>query len=119
MTLDAAAKPWSPDDTRVLQILANVLTSQRHEDRAVVLLEYAREQAPDDIEVKQALSGVYLLLGRDAEALEMADQTIASVTDDAVLTGITLVRAKALWNLGRESDARAAMQDYIQLRQRP
>ena len=119
MAIDAAHTPWSEDDTRVLQILASVLTSQRHEDRAVVLLEYARDKAPENVELKKALSGVYLLLRRHGEALTMADQVIDEMPGDAAIADLMLVRSKALWGLGREPEAQAAMRDYMAIRQRP
>ena len=107
---------WTENDTKVLQVLASVLTSQFKEDRAATLLEYALEKDPDNAAVKKALGGVYTLLNRHEEALSMIDAALADDPAPADLERLLLVRSEALWKGGRETEARAAMQEYIRQR---
>ncbi len=108
---------WTETDTMVLQVLANVLTSQHKEERAVVLLEYALEKDPENISIKKALGGVYTLLDRYDEALSMIDDAMAANPGPADKERLLLVRSEALWKGGREEEARTAMQSYISERQ--
>ena len=107
---------WTKSDTQILRILASILTSQKKEDRAVVLLEYALEKEPDNIGVKKALGGVYTLLDRHEEALPMIDAALKTGPAPADVERLLLVRSEALWRAGREAEARTAMQEYISQR---
>lgn len=108
---------WTDNDTKVLQVLASVLTSQGKEARAATLLEYALDKAPDNASVKKALGGVYTLLNRYEEALTMLDAALAAKPTPADLDRLLLVRSEALWKSGREGEAREVMQQYISQRQ--
>lgn len=108
---------WTENDTKVLQVLASVLTSQGKESRAATLLEYALEKDPENTSVKKALGGVYTLLNRYEEALSMIDAALADNPAPADLDRLLLVRSEALWKGGREGEARAAMQEYINQRE--
>jgi len=115
----AKVNGWAPDDTRILQILASVLANQNREETAVALLEYALGKEPENNEVKQALSGAYLLIGHYAEALDMADQALAGGARHVVREKLLLVRSQALWGLERREEARKAMDHYLSERHIP
>ncbi|MEM8985366.1 MAG: tetratricopeptide repeat protein [Pseudomonadota bacterium] len=108
---------WTENDTKVLQVLASVLTSQGKENRAATLLEYALDKEPDNISVKKALGGVYTLLNKYEEAVSMIDAALADNPTPADLDRLLLVRSEALWKGGREGEAREMMQRYIHQRQ--
>ena len=112
-----AQAEWTENDTKVLQVLASVLTSQNKEGRAAALLEYALKKDPDNLSLKKALGGVYTLLDKHAEALEMIDAALASEPTPADMRKLMLVRCEALWKGGREVEARDAMQTYLKSRQ--
>lgn len=107
---------WTETDTKVLQVLASVLTSQSKEERAATLLEYALERDPDNSSVKKALGGVYTLLDRYDEALSMIDATLADDPTPADVERLLIVRSEALWKAGREEEARSAMKEYLSKR---
>ncbi|MEM9618015.1 MAG: tetratricopeptide repeat protein [Pseudomonadota bacterium] len=108
---------WTENDTKVLQVLASVLTSQGKEARAAMLLEYALEKDPENASVKKALGGVYTLLNRYEEALDMIEAALAAKPAPADLDRLLLVRSEALWKGGRKDEAREAMQQYISQKQ--
>lgn len=107
---------WTAKDTKVLQVLANVLAGQNRHDKAVQLLEYALDKEPDNASIKKALSGAYLFLGRSNDALDMADAALATETSEADRERLLLVRSRALWQCGQTDEARAEMQHYINQR---
>jgi len=109
----AKVNGWAPDDTRILQVLASVLANQTREETAVALLEYALGKEPDNNEVKQALSGAYLLIGHFAESLDMGDQALADGAVGIAREHLLLVRSQALWGLERRDEARKAMNHYL------
>jgi len=115
----ARVNSWTSDDTRILQILASVLANQNREEAAVALLEYALGKEPDNSEVKQALSGAYLLIGHFAESLDMADKSLAAGATGGIRLNLLLVRSQALWGLERHKEAREAMSHYLSERQKP
>jgi tetratricopeptide (TPR) repeat protein len=115
----AKVNDWAPEDTRILHILASVLANQKREESAIALLEYALNKEPENNELKQALSGAYLLIGHFAESLDMADKSLAGGAKGIIRERLLLVRSQALWGLERREEARAAMAHYLSERQKP
>ena len=107
---------WTDNDTKVLQVLASVLTSQGKEARAAVLLEYALEHDPRNTAIKKALGGIYTLLERHGDALEMIGDVLSNNPTPADEERLQLVRSDALWKSGRKDEARMAMQHYVSKR---
>ncbi|MCG8693874.1 MAG: hypothetical protein MI806_21940 [Minwuiales bacterium] len=112
----ATLEDWSATDTKVLQVLANVLASQNREAKAADLLEFALEREPENTELLKALCGVYLLLENYLAALEMAERYLASGHNGADRAGVLLVKGQALWGLGQEPEAVATIRDYLSLK---
>ena len=105
---------WTETDTKVLHLLASLLTQQNREEKACELLEFALSRSPDNLEVMKALSAVCLLTRKNDRALELADTALSQIqerSDDRA--PLLLVRSKALWGLGRETESRVAMDEYI------
>ena len=104
---------WTETDTKVLHLLANLLTQQNREEKARELLEFALSRSPANLEVMKALSAVCLLTRKNDRALELANAALAQVQDQSDRAALLLVRSKALWGLGQEAASRAAMEEYI------
>lgn len=113
--MDSLAKSnaWTETDTKVLHLLANLLTQQNKEEKARELLEFALSRSPDSLEVIKALSAVCLLTRKNDRALELADAALDQIQDTSDRAALLLVRSKALWGLGREAESRLAMDEYI------
>ena len=104
---------WTDTDTKVLHLLANLLTQQNREEKARELLEFALSRSPDNVEVMKALSAVCLLTRKNDRALELADIALGRIREPNDRAPLLLVRSKALWGLGRDVESRTAMDEYI------
>ena len=104
---------WTETDTKVLHLLANLLTQQNREEKARELLEFALSRSPNNLDVMKALSAVCLLTRKNDRALELADTVLDQIQEESDRASLLLVRSKALWGLGREAESRVAMDDYI------
>ena len=104
---------WSKTNTQVLQVLANVLASQNRETKAAHLLEFALDREPDNTGLIKALCGVYLMLERYPDALDMVERYLATGETGSGRTSVLMVKALALWELGLTSDAAATFNDYL------
>lgn len=111
---------WTPEDSKVLHLLASVMSGQGRDEKAAVLLECVKQNDPNYNEAPRALSGVYLRLERYEEAIKMADDALSDAElDQQFRVALLFIRSHALWALGRSDDARAAMNDYIEARKHP
>ena len=110
---DASPDDWQHEDTKVLQILANVLANHNREDKALILLEYLWRREPENPEVLRALSGAYLLTQRYQDALVSAEKALGWGMSETDQQRLRLVRSHALWGLERFAEAQNAMQDYL------
>ena len=107
---------WTETDTKVLHLLANLLTQQNREDKARELLEFALSRSPNNLEVMKSLSAVCLLTRQNDRALELADAALGQIREQSDRATLLLVRSRALWGLGREAESRVAMNEYISSR---
>ena len=107
------SEAWTETDTKVLHLLANLLTQQNREEKARELLEFALSRSPNNLEVMKALSAVCLLTRNNDRALELADAVLDQVHEQSDQASLLLVRSRALWGLGREAESRVAMDEYI------
>ena len=107
---------WSNTDTKVLQVLANILASQNREAKAADLLEFALAREPENAELIKALCGVYLMLERYADALEMVERYQAAGETGPDRESVLMVKGQALWGLGLIPDAVAAFNEYLSLK---
>ena len=107
---------WTETDTKVLHLLANLLTQQNREDKARELLEFALSRSPNNLEVMKSLSAVCLLTRKNDRALELADAALGQIREQSDRASLLLVRSRALWGLGREAESRVAMNEYISSR---
>jgi predicted Zn-dependent protease len=90
---------WSGTDSMVLLILANVLASQNREAKAAGLLEYVLKREPGNGEAVRALCGVYLMLGRYNDALEMVERHEKRNPSDGS-DPVMMIKGQALYELG-------------------
>ena len=107
---------WSRTNTKVLQVLANVLAGQNRETKAAHLLEFALAREPDNAELMKALCGVYLMLERYPDALDMAERYLKAEEAGPGRAPVLMVKALALWGQGLTSDAAATFNEYLALR---
>lgn len=110
---------WREEQTEALQVLADVYLDQGQPDRAAILLEALTVLEPGKIEVLRVLSYAWLLAGRHENALATIDallQQDAAMPDNAPAL---LIRSKALWALGRVTEAQESLQRYLNPGNRP
>ncbi len=102
-----------------LLVLADVYLNQGKADRTVVLLEALNEVWPRDPEIIKALSFGYLMGGRPGDALKAVDAYLRCGALTPRNVAILLIRSKALWALGRSSEARESIARYMELSAEP
>ena len=111
-----ASNAWSNADTKVLQVLAGLFASQNRKAMAADLLEFALEREPGNPELMKALCGVYLMLERFADALDMVERYLVTSDAGRDRAAVLMVKGQALWALDRKSEAVAAINEYVSLR---
>ncbi|MCP3877894.1 MAG: hypothetical protein GY701_05795 [Sulfitobacter sp.] len=102
-----------------LLVLADVYLNQGKTGRTVVLLEALNEVWPRDSQIIKALSFGYLVDGRHADALKAADAYLRFGALTSQNVAILLIRSKALWALGRVTEARESIAHYMELSGQP
>jgi type III secretion protein Y len=106
---------WRDENKEVLQVLADVYLEQGQTDKAVVLLEGLHVLEPHDTQVIKALSYAYLRIGRYDDTLDMVDAFLRLGAPMPENAPILLIRGKALWALGRPTEARDSLKRYLEL----
>lgn len=106
---------WREENKEALQVLADVYLDQGQLDKAVVLLEGLHALEPHDAQVLKALSYAYLRVERYDDTLNMVDTLLRLGAPMPENAPILLIRGKALWALGRASEARDSLKRYMEL----
>ena len=91
-----------------LSLLGFVFLEHGQAEKAVTVFEALHALEPDGAATSQRLAHAYLLAGKHAECLRQADSHLDRFPIDPELDAIRLVRGRALWNLGRQNEARRA-----------
>jgi|GEM_PF-1728575 len=105
-----------------LRLLADIYIQQEQPEKGWTLLRLlvACPRAQPDSALLAAFAHACLLTGRHAEALAAIDRSLAAQSPPSAARAMAcLIRARALWGLERTEEARAALQDYLQLSQQP
>ena len=97
----------------VLLILANTLASQNREAQAADLLEYVITRDPDNVDAVRALCGIYLIVGRYDDALDMVARYERTQSGTRDADPVTMVKGQALWELGRTKEATETMKKFL------
>jgi cellulose synthase operon protein C len=96
---------FSPNSTQVAILRAEVLVAQRKDSDAVILLQKARENSPEDLDPWLGLASIAERRGDSAEAQKILDDAQAKLGDSV---RIRLVRARLLVNQ-RDPGAKEAL----------
>ncbi|MEO1017598.1 MAG: tetratricopeptide repeat protein [Pseudomonadota bacterium] len=99
-----------------LRLLGYFLLRQARHKEAIEVYRGLLSLNPSDRQARRALIAAFLGEGRNAEALEYAEGYTVETGEPHVAT-IHLMRAQALWRLGRADEARSAVDMFLKLRQ--
>lgn len=108
---------WRDEYTDALQVLADVYLQQGQAQKAVILLEALARLAPTHAGVLRILSHACLCAERHEEALTAVDALLRLESPGPELAPAVLIRAQALWALGRMSEAQESLRRYLQWRE--
>lgn len=100
----------------VLRLLGYFLLRQDRAADAVAVFRGLLATDPEDRHAQRALIYAYLAAGEPERALEQAGSYNPRPHEPRAAT-IHLMRAQALWRLGRPEEAREALQRFIELRE--
>jgi tetratricopeptide (TPR) repeat protein len=106
---------WNAERTQVLQMLADVYLEQGQTDKALTLLEALAVLAPQEPGVFRALGYACLRDGRYAAALAATDALLRLDPAMPANAPVLLIRARALWALGRGGEAQDCWRRYREL----
>ena len=112
---DAVSAVFDVKEKSVLTVLGHLLLSHRQFEDAVSVYECIRKIDPKDKYVIRALIYLYIEQSKTMEALELLDsyKELELNADDADhLSG--LLESRALWESGREHDARECFREYLE-----
>ncbi|MFO1349151.1 MAG: tetratricopeptide repeat protein [Gammaproteobacteria bacterium] len=113
--MSTATTALHPEHKDILAVLGYFFLEHGQTDKALILLEALDTLCPKEEEVAKSLSYAYLQAGRYQDALDAAARA-AAARDDIF---IHLLRGKALWGLGKTTEARACLQRYCEERTTP
>ena len=100
----------------VLRLLGYFLLRQQRAADAVAVFRGLLATDPGDRHAHRALVYAHLVAGEAERALELASSYVPRPHEPLAAT-IHLLRAQALWRLGRPAQAREALQRFIDLRE--
>jgi tetratricopeptide (TPR) repeat protein len=114
---DRVARPLelSAEHRDALRLLGYLLLRQNHAEDAVAVFRGLLATGPDDRHAHRALIYSYLAVDDAERALELAASYLPRPHEPRAAT-IHLLRAQALWRLGRPEEARDALQRFVELR---
>lgn len=104
-----------PEQHDLLNVLAHFYLQHEQHEKAVTLFEALATLSPKNPEVCRALSYTYLQMGRFQDAQDVAEDLLRSLPPSPALAPIHLIQSKALWALGRATEAQAQFQRYLDL----
>lgn len=107
---------WSQERTEVLKVLADVYLGQDRPAEALILLRALSRLAPEDAGVWRALGYACLRAGEPEEALSAADTLLRLERPSPDTLPVLLLRAQALYALGRVREAQDSLSRYLQQR---
>jgi Flp pilus assembly protein TadD len=106
----------SPDQREFLGVLGHFYLQHGQVEKALTLLRASVVLAPDDQGLLKMLSWAYLRAGDAGRALDTAGRYGAAGGDQGEGSPIQLIRARALWQLGRHDEARHLFERFIAAR---
>lgn len=106
MTRDDAAS------AELLHSIAHLYMGAGQNSRALVFLLIANRIDPTDLRILRALAAALIKSGSLGRALGV----IEKLADQGDHISAQLLRARALWLLGRQAEARRCFRDYLELR---
>lgn len=106
---------WRTEQTEALQVLADIYLDQGQSERAVILLNALALLEPAKVSIFRALSYALLLTGCHEDALAATDTLLRLDAKMPENAPALLIRSKALWALGRLTEAQESLQRYLEL----
>jgi len=85
--------------------------------KALIIFKALHELFPEDPYMMKAASYASLINGYYEDALLLVDKSIRGMASDREKEAGYLLKSKALWGLGRESEARETLNQYFRLRE--
>jgi predicted Zn-dependent protease len=104
------------DQKEFLAILGYFYLQHGEPGRAMVLLRALDAVSPDDPEVLKSLSYAHLATGQHGRALDATERYMAAGGASGDAAPIQLLRARALWHLGRGAEARDVLLRFVEAR---
>lgn len=89
-----------------LSVLAYLYLEHFKFEKALRLLRILKQYFPDDLEIRRSLSYAYLKTGDFQAALQQAESSLRGNLSPKEMISSTIIKAKALWGLGKEEAAR-------------
>lgn len=102
------------DQIRLLHALAASRLKYGDPARAMALAAVAFEASPRDFGLFEVLIGCYLALGHGAPALRLLDEMPGGEAPPDTRQRLQVLRAKALWLVGRQGEAQAVRLGSLQ-----
>lgn len=99
-----------------IRLLGYILLRQNHMRDAIAVFRGLLAINPEDRHAQRSLIYGYLAAGEPERALEIAGSYVPRPRERLGAT-IHLLRAQALWRLGRADEARAALSRFSELRE--
>lgn len=113
----ARLSPQSESTMRLLHALGYLYGAHGQTKRALVLQLIAARLAPDDTGILRSLAYTFLMDGAPDRALAVIERLRSM--EDGDHPALDLLKSRALWDSGREIEARRTFRDFLDRRRQP
>jgi len=97
-----------------LSLLGYVFLEHGQGEKAITVFEALQAIDPKDVATSRRLAFAYLLAGRYADCLRHGDAHMDNFPTDPEIDAVRIARGRALWNLGRQNEARRAAKRTVE-----
>ena len=100
----------------VLRVLGYFYLRQGHPEKALVIFRALLALDPRDDHARRSLAFTHLAIGEFETALDLAESYVPEASEPFA-AAVHVIRARALWHLGRQDEARQELRQFVELRE--
>ncbi len=104
----------SQEELEFLQLLGYILMMYGKWNRAAAIYDALDILMPDNFQIRKAQALTCLNTGQNERALEKIEELLENSAPPSERKNLLIMKARALWNLGKRNEAAASLQEIIE-----